>query len=627
VLSPQLKREIRQLWDYFWSGGIADRLAAIEQITYLVFLKRLEDLQPTDLVIPEKCRWSNFKHLSGNALLKRVRGEVFDWLRSLDTDNEQAQNSESETSEDDGNQKKDEKRQGRMSDAVFLIPNAALLRRAIDTIDKLFIPSRNQDTLGDIYEHLLGEIAEGGKNGLFRTPRHIIRVMCDLVNPQWNDRICDPACGTAGFLVNAYQHVIKTHTDPANLVFEGDGTPINTLEGRPFNMVGENLSTQQDKYLRENALYGYEFDKTMVRLGWMNLIQHGIEKPKINYANTLGNTFNQKIQSGEVGDFSVILANPPFGGSLDKTDIGETLQDLKTNKTELLFIELILQLLTIGGRAAVIVPEGVLFGSSKAHKALREKLVAENTLRGVISLPGGVFQPYTNVKTSILLFNKGGKTDEVWFYEVAKDGKTLDARRTPRPQENDLWDLTLKYRLQFEESAPAFVDGETWKQWQAMEPKRRSVSYARPIIKIETFRSEEPEDREINDKIKNIKSLLHLWYKSLRQIQKQQPINSEKLKLCLFSLGYHFLFAIVTFSVDIFEGLETEELTEPKNWSSSTEDISGNDRNLSAGRYKLLSLTTEKYDPPAKIISELQYLESTIQSKLNSLLSMIEGKK
>ncbi len=556
MLSPQLKREIGQLWHYFRSGGIADRLVAIEQITYLVFLKRLEDLQPQDLDIPETCRWSNFKHLSGDALLKRVRGEVFEWLRSGDTD--------------------DPQHQGRMSDAVFLIANATLLRLAIDTIDKLFIPSHNQDTLGDIYEHLLGEIAEDRKNGLFRTPRHIIRVMCDLVNPQWNDRICDPACGTAGFLVNAYQHVIKTHTDPANLVFEGDGTPINTLEGRPFNMVGENLSTQQNKYLRENALYGYDFDKTMVRLGWMNLIQHGIEKPKINYANTLGNTFNEKIQSGEVGDFSVILANPPFGGSLDKTDIGETLQDLQTNKTELLFIELILQLLTIGGRAAVIVPEGVLFGSSKAHKALREKLVAENTLRGVISLPRGVLQPYTNVKTSILLFNKGGKTDEVWFYEVAKDGKTLDAKRTPRPQENDLWDLTLKYRLQFEESAPAFVDGETWKQWQTMEPKRRSVSYARPIIKTEIFRSEEPED---------------------------------------------------PFPVDIVKGLETEELTEPKNWSSSKEDISGNDHDFSAVRYKPLPLSTEKYDSPKNIIIELTALENQIQAKLNFLLAMVEDQQ
>lgn len=626
MLSPQLKREIRDLWNYFWSGGIANPLAAIEQITYLVFLKRLEDLNPS--LIPEQCRWSNFKHLSGEALFKRVRGEVFEWLRSLDTDDEPVQESEVESSGDDSDEEKREKRHGRMSDAVFLIPNATLLRRAIDTIDKLFIPSRNQDTLGDIYEHLLGEIAEAGKNGQFRTPRHIIRVMCDLVNPQWNDRICDPACGTAGFLINAYQHILKTHTDPAGLVFEADGTPFNLDDDvKRMDLVGGNLSTEQDKYLRENALYGYDFDKTMVRLGWMNLIQHGIEKPKINYANTLGSAFNQKIQSGEVGDFSVILANPPFTGSLDKDDIGTTLQDLKTNKTELLFIELILQLLAIGGRAAVIVPEGVLFGSTKAHKALREKLVAENTLRGVISLPGGVFQPYTGVKTSILLFNKGGKTDEVWFYEVAKDGETLDAKRTPRPQENDLWDLTLKYRLQFEESAPAFVDGETWKQWQTMEPKRRSVSYARPIIETEIFRSEEPEDSEINDKIKKIKAIFHLWYKTLLQIQKQQPINFEKLKLWLFSLGYHFLFAVVTFPVDIFEGLDTEELTEPKNWSSSTDELSEKDHNLSAGHYKPLTLITENYIPPAQIISELQDLETRIQSKLNSLLLMIEGKK
>nr|WP_290226733.1 N-6 DNA methylase [Trichocoleus desertorum] len=293
MLSPQLKRQIQQLWDYFWSGGIANPLAAIEQITYLVFIKRLEDLNPKGIDIPDDCRWSNFKHLSGDALLKRVRGEVFDWLRTLDTDEEdlagesQTQDSEADSSTDDvegsldrqgqtpesenldGGEEEElnEKRQGRMSDAVFLIPNATLLQRAITTVDKLFIPSRNQDTLGDIYEHLLSEIAEAGKNGQFRTPRHIIRLMCDLVNPQWNDRICDPACGTAGFLVNAYQHILKTHTDPANLVFEGDGTPMNTLEGKPFNMVGEHLAPEQDKYLRENALYGYDFDKTMVRLG------------------------------------------------------------------------------------------------------------------------------------------------------------------------------------------------------------------------------------------------------------------------------------------------------------------------------------------------------------------------
>ena len=652
MLSPQLKSKIQDLWNYFWSGGIANPLAAIEQITYLVFIKRLEDLNPKGINIPDNCRWSNFKHLSGDALLRRVRGEVFDWLRTLDTDEEdlagepqtkdseaessvnsveespdgQGQDSKAESLDDDEEEKLNEKSQGRMSDAVFLIPNATLLQRAITTIDKLFIPSRNQDTLGDIYEHLLSEIAEAGKNGQFRTPRHIIRLMCDLVNPQWNDRICDPACGTAGFLVNAYQHILKTHTDPANLVFEGDGTPMNTLEGRPFNMVGEHLSPEQDKYLRENALHGYDFDKTMVRLGWMNLIQHGIEKPKVNYANTLGSVFNQKIKSGEVGDFTVILANPPFTGSLDKDDIGETLKDLKTNKTELLFVELILQLLAVGGKAAVIVPEGVLFGSTKAHKTLREKLVTENTLRAVISLPGGVFQPYTGVKTSILLFNKGGKTDEVWFYDVKNDGETLDAKRNSRPQENDLWDLTLKYRLQqFEESAPAFVDGDTWKQWQTMEPKKRLISYAKPIIETQILISEEPEKREIVDKIKKNSPLLYLWMKWRWEL-KGKSRNSKELKLWSVSLRYHFLFEIVTFPVDIFEELETEKITEIKSWSVPIEDFSEDDYNLSAGRYKPLTLETKKYDSPKNIILELQNIENQIQTKLGSLLQKIEGK-
>lgn len=215
----------------------------------------------------------------------------------------------------------------------------------------------------------------------------------------------------------------------------------------------------------------------------------------------------------------------------------------------------------------------------------------------------------------------------MWFYEVAKDGETLDAKRNSRPQENDLWDLTLKYRRQFEESAPAFVDGDTWKQWQTMEPKRRSISYARPVIETEIFRAEEPENREIRDKAKKVTALFPIWWKRLREVQEQQPIKSRKLQLWLFEFSHHILSVVVTFQVDIYEGLETEELTESKNWSASTDDLSKNNHNLSAGRYKPLTLTKEKYDPPTQIISELQNLESTIQSKLNSLLSMIEGKK
>nr|WP_290226734.1 N-6 DNA methylase [Trichocoleus desertorum] len=359
----------------------------------------------------------------------------------------------------------------------------------------------------------------------------------------------------------------------------------------------------------------------------MNLIQHGIEKPKVNYANTLGSVFNQKIQSGEVGDFTVILANPPFTGSLDKDDIGETLKGLKTNKTELLFVELILQLLAIGGRAAVIVPEGVLFGSTKAHKILREKLVAENTLRGVISLPGGVFQPYTGVKTSILLFNKGGKTDEIWFYNVKNDGETLDAKRNPRPRENDLWDLKLKYRLQFEESAPAFVDGDTWKQWQTMEPNRRSFYYARPIIEAEFLRVDEPEDREIRDKEKRVIALFSIWWKLLREVQRQNPIKSAKLRSWLFQFSYHLLSVITTFPVDIFQNLETEELSQPKDWLASLDNLLAKDYNFSADQYRPQIFQSEKYDHPVKIINELKNIEEQIQTKLNSLLELLEGKE
>ena len=270
MLSPKLKDRIRELWNRFWSGGIANPLTAIEQITYLVFLKRLEDLDDQrareaseagreykSIFSPdgEAYRWRNIKQLHGDELLNHVRGPVFEWLKTIEGAKE------------------------RMRDAIFVIPSANLLRGAIDTIDKLFVPSRNQDTLGDIYEYLLSEIAEAGKNGQFRTPRHIIRVMCDLVNPQFGERICDPACGTGGFLVNTYQHILKNYTSADVLEFEADGSPLN--------LIGDQLNSEQHDELRRNHLYGFDFDRTMVRLGWMNMILHGLENPQVAYYDTL----------------------------------------------------------------------------------------------------------------------------------------------------------------------------------------------------------------------------------------------------------------------------------------------------------------------------------------------------
>lgn len=553
MLSPELKTDIRKLWDRFWSGGIANPLTAIEQITYLIFLKQLEDEDNKrrdgnsifDFPNGKTYRWSYIKELPPEKCLNHVRGDVFNWLKNLEGARE------------------------RMRDAVFVIPNPNLLKGAIDIIDNLFITQRNQDTLGDVYEHLLGEIAEGGKNGQFRTPRHIIRAMCDLVDPQFGERICDPACGTAGFLVNAYLHILKNNTSPELLRFEADGTPINPVIGDP---LGDILTPEQHKELRRNHFYGYDFDSTMVRLGWMNMIEHGMADPQINYADTLGKNFNQKVKSGEMGNFDVVLANPPFTGSIDKSDIGESFKLFGTTKTELLFLELILQLLREGGRAAVIVPEGVLFGSTKAHKELRRKLVNENQLNAVISLPGGVFQPYTGVKTSILVFVKGGKTENVWFYEVEADGESLDAKRNPRPQQNDLWDMTLKYCLQFSQSAPAFVDGDTWRQWIEIESEARSFFYAQP------------------------------------NIAREELENSEGQKL----------------EVALFQGLRGEKLTDSKTWCVTTDELSTNDGNLSAGRYKPLLVTSIQYAPPAQIISELKTLENQIQSRLDLLQSMIE---
>lgn len=580
MLSPALKGEIQKLWDAFWAGGIANPLTAIEQITYLIFIKRLEDLddrrrqeaQQTDRtyksvydfpIIPDEpkdkeqerrakwlgdgYRWSHIKQLPSDERFDHVRGPVFDWLKGLEGDDRE-----------------------RMRDAVFLIPNANLLTKAVDILDKLFIPDRNQDTLGDVYEHLLREIAIAGKNGQFRTPRHIIRAMCDLVNPQWGETVCDPACGTAGFLINAYQHLLEQHTSADILQYAADGTPLN--------LVGDQLTPDQHDALRRNHFYGFDFDRTMVRLGWMNMIQHGLEQPNIHYADSLGSRFNARLDpaNGDLYEkFDVVLANPPFTGNLDKSDIGESLKPLGTTKTELLFLELILQLLKPGGRAAVIVPEGVLFGSTTAHKAIRQKLLAQTQLQAVISLPGGVFQPYTGVKTSILVFLKGGQTETVWFYEVAADGESLNAKRTPEPEKNDLWDMRLKFKLRHGLDASAFMklDEATWQAWQERDAEERISHYLQPRLVEDVTETEEGE----------------------------------------------------TVTLARLAGFVTETAAEAKNWDATPETVAENEHNLAAGRYKPFTLTAADHQPPAQLIAELQAIETRIQDGLARLLTMVEG--
>ena len=405
MLTGEIRSQIDRIWDSFWSGGISNPLEVIEQITYLLFLRRLDDLQTLEenkstrlkkqmerRVFPEgkdargraydDLRWSRFKHLAPAEMYTVVGEHVFPFLRTLGGD--------------------DSTYAHHMKDARFTIPTPALLAKVVDLLDA--VPMEDRDTKGDIYEYMLGKIASAGQNGQFRTPRHIIRLMVEMTAPVPKDIICDPACGTAGFLVAAGEYLRQHHQ--------------NILHDAKLK-----------EHFHHQMFHGYDFDNTMLRIGSMNMLLHGVENPDIRHRDSLA-----QDHADDAEGYTLMLANPPFAGSLDYENTAkDLLQIVKTKKTELLFLILFLRLLKPGGRAAVIVPEGVLFGSSTAHKELRRLLVEEQKLDAVISLPSGVFKPYAGVSTAILLFTKtnSGGTDNVWFYDVEADGRSLDDKRMP----------------------------------------------------------------------------------------------------------------------------------------------------------------------------------------------------
>ncbi|MFW6047041.1 MAG: type I restriction-modification system subunit M [Candidatus Woesearchaeota archaeon] len=430
MLTQELKSKINKLWDRFWAGGLANPLTAIEQVSYLIFMKRLEDIdnlhskraqargEDYESIFKnnEDCKWSHFKHYNAEDLLVHVRDVVFPFFKSI----KQLDDSFSE----------------QIKDAVFMIPKPSLLQEAITIIDELNITAQNQDTQGDIYEYLLSELNQAGKAGQFRTPRHIIRLMVELVNPKLGEKVLDPACGTAGFLVNAYQHILKENTSEEMIEYDEQGVPQNLMGNK---IVGK----EHWGFLRSKSFFGYDFDGTMARIASMNMILHGIDKPNIDRKDTLSKSFNIK------SEYDVILANPPFTGSIDYNDINDDLS-VKTTKTELLFLELMYKLLEIGGRCAVIVPNGVLFGSSKAHQDIRKILLEKCSLEAVISMPSGVFKPYSGVSTSILIFVKGDKTDNVWFYDMKSDGFSLDDKRNFIDGKGDIPDIMESYKTKKE---------------------------------------------------------------------------------------------------------------------------------------------------------------------------------
>lgn len=398
-MNAELRNKIQGIWDIFWSSGMTNPLTVIEQITYLMFIKLLDDNElkkesvassfGMEVVNPvfdaehQHCRWHNFKHLDADSMFNVIRNDVFPYITT-------------------GMVKgKDTAFAKHMNNALFLVPTPRVLLRVVDALDNLDM--NDKDIMGDIYEFLLSQIASSGTNGQFRTPRHIIKMIVDLVQPNLDDYICDPAMGSAGFITCAAQYIKDHYHKELN---------------KPENL----------KHFTTTMFSGFDTDQTMLRIGAMNMMLHGVEAPNIAWQDSLSNDNTHR------NEYTLIIANPPFAGNVDKGTISKDLLAVaQTTKTELLFVAGFVKMLKIGGRCASVVPDGILFGSSNAHKAIRKELIDNNRLEAVISLPSGVFQPYSGVKTSIVIFTKTGNggTDNVWFYDMANDGYTLDVKRSP----------------------------------------------------------------------------------------------------------------------------------------------------------------------------------------------------
>ena len=423
MITGEIKAKVDRIWDTMWSGGISNPLSVIEQLTYLLFIKRLDELhtlkerkaarigkpveEPVFAAGQDHLRWSRFKETAPETMFTTVRDEVFPFIKGL------GRNGNGGDGDPD-----DSTYTRHMKDALFMIPAPRVLANVVDQLDT--IDMADTDTKGDLYEYMLGKIASAGQNGQFRTPRHIIKLMVEMTAPTPKDRICDPACGTAGFLIAASEYLVRHHSEA---IYRDEAAR------RRYN---------------EGTFHGYDFDSTMLRIGSMNMLLHGVENPDIRYRDSLA-----QADDDEAEKYSLILANPPFAGSLDYESTARDLQQIvKTKKTELLFMALFLRLLQTGGRAAVIVPDGVLFGSSKAHKALRRMLVEEQKLDAIISMPSGVFKPYAGVSTAIVLFTRtnSGGTDHVWFYDMRADGFSLDDKRSPQPDTSDLPDILARWQ-------------------------------------------------------------------------------------------------------------------------------------------------------------------------------------
>ncbi|MCI8327355.1 MAG: SAM-dependent DNA methyltransferase [Lachnospiraceae bacterium] len=426
MITGELKNKIDGLWDIFAAGGLVNPLEVIEQITYMMFIRDLDDLDNkkakecamlglpfTSLFTEEikigervvdgtQLKWSVFHDFPADKMYHVMQEWVFPFIKTLHSDKDSAYSKY-------------------MDDAIFKLPTPLLLSKVVDSLDEIYElmnETQSADVKGDVYEYLLSKIAQSGRNGQFRTPRHIIKMMVEIMAPLAEETICDPACGTSGFLVASGEYLKENRKE--EIFFD----------------------KQKKEHYMNHMFHGYDMDRTMLRIGAMNMMTHGIENPFIEYRDSLSD------QNPDREKYSLVLANPPFKGSLDAESVsGDLLKVCKTKKTELLFLALFLRILKIGGRCACIVPDGVLFGSSTAHKAIRKEIVENQKLEAVISMPSGVFKPYAGVSTAILIFTKTehGGTDQVWFYDMTADGLSLDDKRTP-VEDNDIPDIIERFQ-------------------------------------------------------------------------------------------------------------------------------------------------------------------------------------
>jgi len=580
MITGDLKNKIDKLWLEFWQGGIANPLTVIEQITFLMFARLLDinesrdekraartDYQftPRFKDHEQHLRWSQFSHIEdAERLMNVVRDDVFKHFREHTSDSRFGDY---------------------MKDARMVIDKPSLLVKAIEMIDAL--PLDAGDTKGDLYEYLLSKLSTAGINGQFRTPRHVIKLMVWLLDPQPGEVVADPACGTAGFLVAVMEYLLEIYSSQQGVMQED----LIDDQGKTVSQkiyTGDLLTQDQWQTIKTRMFHGFDFDNTMLRIAAMNLYMHGVDNPDIHYQDTLAQSFAQHFPELEHNAFDVIFANPPFKGSLDQDTINpQILRLVKTKKTELLFIALILHMLKTGGRSATVVPQGVLFGSSNAHQAVRQLLIEHNQLEAVINLPSGVFKPYAGVATAILVFAKGGATDHVWFYDVQDDGYSLDDKRDPLYQD--------------EQGNPLSFAGDLPKVLAAWKTRQKpGDSHRHPSSEIES-----PSQTR------------HPGMDSLSRsdgCRDPEATDGEGLSLpCDLDSGIPLVPQRVC---------QNDERTQACFWVSKAE-LAANKYDLSVKRYKETVHIEEQYDSPQVILQQWMTLVDEISEELKDLERML----